>query len=73
MDAVMAQTLVLNLDSIEHLDRMIASAEARRDSALHEIERHRETFGAALRRASDEPQDAEFKEVGPAATKTAAQ
>jgi hypothetical protein len=30
---------------------------------LHEIDRHREALGAAIRRAVDEVQDAEFREV----------
>jgi hypothetical protein len=42
---------------------MLASAEARRNNALREIDRHRETLGAALRRAVDEIEDAEFQDV----------
>ena len=43
---------------------MQASAEARRNNALREIDRHREAAGAAARRAIDEVEDAEFSEVG---------
>jgi hypothetical protein len=63
MDAVMAQTLALKLDKVERIDRLIASAEARRNNCLHEIARHRETFGATLRLAAQEAEDAKFVEV----------
>jgi hypothetical protein len=63
MEAVMGQTLSLSIDSIDRMDRMIASAEARRGNALREIERHRATLGAAVR-AIAETEDAEFSEVG---------
>jgi hypothetical protein len=65
MDAVMAQTLALKLDSVERLDRMLASAQARREAALREIDRHRQTLAASLRRAAVEVEDAEFVEVVP--------
>jgi len=42
---------------------MLASAEARRNNALREIERHREARGAMTRLALNEVQDAEFQEV----------
>jgi len=41
MDAVMAQTLCTYLDEFERIERMIASAQARRGAILHEIELHR--------------------------------
>jgi hypothetical protein len=44
---------------------MVANAEARRNVALREIDRHRTTLGTALRQASNEVLDAEFKEVPP--------
>ncbi len=44
---------------------MIAGAEARRNIALREIDKHRATLGAVLRQAADEVQDAEFKEIPP--------
>jgi len=46
MDAVMAQTLSLSLDDIERIDRMIATAEGRRNAILREVDRHRTTWGA---------------------------
>jgi hypothetical protein len=63
MDEVMAEALAEVIDSFERIDRMIASAEARRNNALREIDRHREALGAAMRRAVDEAQDAEFRDA----------
>ncbi len=60
---VTAQTMDIKLDSIERLDRMLASAEARRNNALREIDRHRETLGVAARRAVEEAEDVPFTEV----------
>src|SRR5580704_6595167 len=54
IDAVMAQTLRLHLAEYEGMDRMLRSAEARRDAALLAIERHRAHFADTLRRAAHE-------------------
>jgi hypothetical protein len=62
-DEVTAKTVESKLDSFERLDRMLASAEARRNNALREIDRHREALGAAVRQTIDEVQDAEFRDV----------
>lgn len=59
MDAVMAETLLLKIDDVERIDRMIMGAEARRNSALREFERHRASFARSLRQASDEIIDAQ--------------
>lgn len=58
IDAVMAQTLRLRLAEYEGMDRMLRSAEARRDAALLAIERHRAHFADTLRRAAQEAQKA---------------
>jgi hypothetical protein len=50
----MANTLSFKLDEFERIDRMITVAEARRNAALQEIERHRETLGKKLRQAVQE-------------------
>ena len=50
-DAIMAQTLSINLDDIERIGRVIQVAEARRNVSLREINRHRETLSQKLRRA----------------------
>jgi hypothetical protein len=63
MDAVMAHTLAAKIIEIERIDRLAMNAEMRRNAALREIERHRGTFGKALRSATDEVVDAEFEPV----------
>jgi hypothetical protein len=63
MEDVMAETLEGKIDSFERFDRLLASSEARRNNARREIERHRAAFGAAVRQAIDEVQDAEFRDV----------
>jgi butyrate kinase len=50
MDAVMAQTLSISLDEIERIDRMIATAEVRRNAILREVDRHRTRAQAQARR-----------------------
>ena len=71
IDEVTAMTLESKLDSFERLDRMLASAEARRNNALHEIDRHRSALGAAARHAIDEVEDADFQDVETGATRGA--
>lgn len=64
MDAVMARALEPKLDQVERIDRMIMSAEARRNAALRELDRHRASLAQALRRATDNIEDAQFREIG---------
>jgi hypothetical protein len=64
MDAVMAQTLALNLDQVEKIDRMIMSAEARRNAVLREVHRHRASVAQALRQVAN-LEDAQFTEIAP--------
>jgi hypothetical protein len=63
VDDLTAKTLESKLDSFERFDRMLASAEARRNNALREIDRHRSAFGSAVRHAIDEAEDVEFRDV----------
>ena len=63
INEITAKTLEHNLDSFERLDRMLASAEARRNNALREIDRHRSAVGTAVRQAIDEAEDVEFRDV----------
>ena len=63
IDEATAKTLQDKLDSFERLDRMLASAEARRNNALREIDRHRDTLGGRVRRSIEEIEDAEFRDV----------
>jgi len=53
-DHVAAATFASTIYDMERIDRMMAAAERRRNSALFHIEHHRERFGRALRRALDE-------------------
>ena len=61
-EAVTAQTLALKIDIVERIDRMMVTAEARRNSVLREIERHRASFARTLRRAVQDVEDAEAVE-----------
>jgi hypothetical protein len=63
MDAVMAQTLSLQLNDIERIDRMIATAEGRRNAILRELDRHRTTWGQNLRQTVQEIETAEIKVI----------
>jgi hypothetical protein len=63
MEMVRSRTLSDNLDAVERFDRMTMNAEARRNAALHEIERHRSCFAEALRGATDDVVDGEFEAV----------
>lgn len=63
-DAIVAHTLVANLDDIERIDRMVMQSEARRNAVLREIDRHREVLARRLREISEKIEDAECEEVG---------
>jgi hypothetical protein len=63
MDEVLAEGFAAVIDPFERIDRLLASAEARRNNALREIDRHREALGAAMRRGVEEVQDAQFQDV----------
>lgn len=64
MDAVMARILAIKLEQIERIDRLIMSAEARRNAVLREVDRHRASVAQALRQAADNIEDTQFEEVG---------
>jgi hypothetical protein len=53
-DHVAAATFASASYDIERIDRMMAAAERRRNSALFNVEYHRERFGRQLRRALDD-------------------
>jgi hypothetical protein len=74
MDAVMAQALSLKLDDIERIDRMIATAEGRRNAILREVDRHRTAWRQNLRQAVLQIEAAEIKVIDaqPDTTRTAA-
>lgn len=60
MDNVIAQTTASELDKIERFNRLVASAEWRRNAALREIDRHQTSFVQKLRSEIDKIEDAEF-------------
>jgi hypothetical protein len=66
IEAALARAFGSRLSEVERIDRMIISAEARRNAVLHEIERHRSTLGQELRRVmrdAEDAQDAEFRVI----------
>jgi hypothetical protein len=63
IEEVTAKTLEKKIDVFEKIDRMLASAEARRNNALREIDRHRDALGGGVRRSIEEVEDAEFRDV----------
>jgi len=48
-----AKALQQAVAELEPIERLLASAELRRNQALHQIERRRHALGHALRQASD--------------------
>jgi hypothetical protein len=52
-----------SIDALERIDRMVMTMEARRNAAYREVERYRIGFGERLRRAVEQVDDAEFREV----------
>jgi hypothetical protein len=65
VQSVTAEVFVAMSQALDRIDRMMMSAESRRNTAMHEIERHRSSFAQALRRASEEVVEAEFEDVAP--------
>jgi hypothetical protein len=59
-DGILAQTFSLKVNDIERIEHMMALAEARRNAALHEIDRHRQTLGQKLRRAAQQLESGQF-------------
>jgi hypothetical protein len=64
-DKATAAAFISNLETHERLDALLRSAESRRNAALHEIERHRQSFASRLGKASDDIIDGEFTEPQP--------
>jgi len=62
-DHILAQTFSVKLNELERIDHQMALAEARRNAALHEIERHRQTLGQRLRRAAQQVEDGQFRVI----------
>lgn len=64
LNAVMAMALSECLSDIEGYDRMIASAEARRNRALLEIERRRETLARWQRTVAEQVTTVSYRNAG---------
>lgn len=60
-----ANAMIDKLGIIERVDQLTMIAEARRNAALREIDRHRFALAQALRRKINEIEDAEFETVAP--------
>jgi hypothetical protein len=63
MDSVMARTLSKSIRDIESIERMTMAAEARRNAALEQIDRHRAKFALRLRRTIEEVEGVELKRL----------
>ena len=57
IDSLMTQALAEKLDDLERIDRLIAGADVRRNRALHELERRRDSFARRLRFAAQDITD----------------
>ena len=58
-----ASIVAIHINTLERIDRMVMTMEARRNAAYREAERHRIGLGERLRRAAEQVEDAEFREV----------
>jgi hypothetical protein len=63
LDGLIAIVVSHNITTLERIDHMIMTMEARRNAAYREVERHRIGLGERLRRAVEHVEDAEFREV----------
>ena len=57
---------------VERIDHMIMQAEARRNSIIRELDRHRDAVARRLRATISDIEDADFEVVTPDSEKTAA-
>jgi hypothetical protein len=62
-DVILAEGTAFKIEPIERFDHMAMAAQACRDAALREIERHRTAFGQNLRRAVEMVEDAEYRVI----------
>ena len=69
IDDLLAKKMTDMFDAIEQIDRLITVAENRRNSCLHEIDRHRAALGQALRRTIQDVEDAEYQVIETPRTK----
>jgi hypothetical protein len=62
-EVLSARSLARRIEHVERIDRMAATAEMRRRSALQELRTHRREFAAAMRAVNEKIEDGECKEV----------
>jgi hypothetical protein len=62
-DTDLASVIAANIGTLETLDGMIAMMEQRRNAAYRQAEQHRINLGNRLRRAVEQVEDAEFREL----------
>ncbi|GLI91111.1 hypothetical protein [Methylocystis echinoides] len=65
-DHLAAHTLAAKIEVFEKLDRLIAATEGRRNAALRELQRHRESLAQRFRQALPQIEDGEFCDVSEA-------
>jgi hypothetical protein len=58
-----AEVVTYKIEVLDRIDRMVMTMEARRNAAYREAERYRIGLGERLRRATEQVEDAEFREV----------
>ena len=63
MELAAARGFEASIGTFERIDQIAMAAEARRNSALRELERHRASLAQALRQASDGVIEAEYQDV----------
>lgn len=55
--------LMQTMEAVEPIDRMIMTAESRRNAVVREVDRHRAMLGLQFRRPSEQIDDAEYKVI----------
>lgn len=58
-----AETIAYQIRDLDWFEQSITNAEARRNAVLREIKRHRASLAQALRRVTENVEDAEFVEI----------
>lgn len=71
-EVLSARSLARRIEHVESLDRMAATAEMRRRSALQELRTHRREFAAAMRVVNEKIENGDCKEVMAAENEVAA-
>ncbi|MGA8614584.1 MAG: hypothetical protein WB760_23495 [Xanthobacteraceae bacterium] len=63
VDDAMTTALMQTMENVERIDRMIMTAESRRNAVVREVDRHRAMLGLQFRRPSEPIHDAEYKVI----------